>query len=50
MFLLGIILLLLCFLFLFVILFRGEIKAWTDERKARRKSMDKLFKENKDGK
>jgi uncharacterized protein HemY len=40
---LGIILLMLCLLFLVVILFRQEFKDWRKERKARRASMKKMF-------
>ena len=39
---LGIILLVLCLLFLIYIVFRGEIKEWQKERTARRKTMEKL--------
>lgn len=48
---LGIILLVLCLLFLGVILFRGELKEWQKERRERRKTMNKLFnKGNQHGK
>ena len=47
---LGIILLVLCLLFLVVILFRQEFKDWRKDRKARRDSMSKLFTGEKRGK
>lgn len=40
---LGIILLVLCLLFLGFIIFRKEIRAWQKERSARRKSVEKLI-------
>ena len=47
---LGIILLVLCLLFLVVVLFRGEFKEWRKDRHARKHSMDKLFTGDKHGK
>ena len=47
---LGIILSILCLLFLVFIIYREEIKSWHRDRRARRKSMDKLFTGDKHGK
>lgn len=47
---LGIILLVLCLLFLVVIIYRQEFKDWRKDRKARRHSMETLFKGEKHGK
>lgn len=47
---LGIILLVLCLLFLLFLVYRQEFKDWRKEQKARRHSMETLFKGEKHGK
>lgn len=47
---LGIILMVLCLLFLVFIIYREEVKSWHRDRRARRKSMESMFKGEKHGK